>query len=79
MKTIQENWQLFLALAVPADAPDVQKRETKIAFYAGCQAMFQINVDIASPNVSEAQGIKALEKCAEELRAFGESLKNSRD
>lgn len=73
--TIQQLWTAYQKLCVPHDANSTQVTETRKAFFAGFISMFEINVLIGSPKVSEEAGVNMLEgyrnEIAEYLRIVG--------
>lgn len=74
MNTIQEQWNSFAALVVPKDAPPVQQREMRRAFYAGAEAMTRIHFAIGDKTMSVDAGIQVLEGCHDELRRFAHQV-----
>lgn len=40
MSTVQSLWEGFALTCLPADAGEVQRTETRLAFYAGALAIF---------------------------------------
>lgn len=44
-------WSSFSAKVIPADAPDLQRREMRRAFYAGASAALSamVNIGVGSP------------------------------
>lgn len=78
MNTIQSEWQHYAETVLPPDAPEVQLRETRRAFYAGyLSAMMQIT-DIAHSvsegNLSEDGGKGIMDGLREELADFARSV-----
>lgn len=74
MNTIQHQWDAFRALVVPQDAPPMQVREMRRAFYAGAEAMSRINFAVGDANVSEQAGIEILEGVQDELARFAQQV-----
>ena len=76
MNTIQQRWDLFNTLAIPADIPDAQRREMKRAFYGGVIAMFQANIDIMENSVSKSEAVHFFETCSKEINDFRLKIRN---
>lgn len=74
MNTIQQQWDFFNALVVPANAPDIQRIEMRRAFYAGAEAMMRIQWNIGGADVSEDAGVQILEGCRDELEGFAKQV-----
>ncbi len=68
--TIAGAWDAFSAIAIHRDAPDIQRREMQMAFYAGAAAVLGIPLDIASARTSEEAGMHMLQGLHEEANAF---------
>jgi hypothetical protein len=71
MKTIAEMWQSYDRDVLPPEAGEVQRRETKRAFYAGVWSLLQQFKAVGSDDISEAQGAAILEAIQQEVGAFG--------
>ncbi len=74
MNTVQEKWDSFSLLVVPKDASPVQRQEMRRAFYAGAEAMMQIQWAVGAEDISEDAGIHILEGCRSELQGFVEQV-----
>lgn len=74
MNPLEEQWNGFARAVIPADAPKVQRREMKRAFYAGAEAMMRIQYAIGSESVTEAEAIKTLEACQKEAHEFAHQV-----
>jgi hypothetical protein len=70
MNTILEQWESFSAMALPLDAPPIQRQEMRRAFYAGAEAMARIQFSVGDRAMSEDAGVQVLEGCHDELRGF---------
>lgn len=73
--TVRAGWQSYAEQILPADAPDVQRIETKRAFYAGAVHIMSINWGIGDDSVTEVAGVATLEAISQELLEFGELIK----
>jgi hypothetical protein len=72
MKTIQERWTDFETRCLDPDAPTIQHREMRLAFFAGAKALLDVTSEIAAiPD--ERACIEALETFHREARAFGQN------
>ena len=74
MKHIEEKWNEYEEVVVPAHAGAVQRLESRRAFYAGAQSMLSLFVRISKDNVPETQGVAMLESCDKELTEFWNSV-----
>ncbi len=74
MKVIERAWNSYRQL-LPADAPEVQLREMRQAFFAGAGILFEVLMRTTDPSteVTEAD-MQRFRDVHAELRAFGESL-----
>lgn len=70
MKTIGEYWKSFESAIIPTDAPDIQKREMRKAFYAGAASVADIQYRIGCDDVSEEEGMKTLEKLHRDIDEY---------
>ncbi len=67
--TIETMWNLFVKLIMPKDAPDIQIREMKKAFYAGFIECFKIMSDV-STDLSESDAVLLFEKINKEAQTY---------
>ena len=73
--TIAANWRDYERIVLPPDAGVEQRRQTRMAFYAGASALVSITDHIGQPEVSEEAGMAILSTIQAELRAFADELK----
>lgn len=66
--TIAQEWECFRFRVMAADAAPIQRREMRLAFYAGFKSMLDLNLVIGA--MPEALAIMALCALAEESRLF---------
>lgn len=66
--TIAQEWECFRFRVIAADAAPIQRREMRLAFYAGFKSMLDLNLVIGA--MPEALAIMALCALAEESRLF---------
>ncbi len=74
VKTIAAIWESYRQQVLPPDAPPVQVRECRLAFYGGFHAMMQINLELGGDEYSEDQGFAVLNSIDRELQAFFEAM-----
>ena len=78
MNTIAAHWKSFEAGVVPADACDVQRQETRRAFYAGAHAMLCTVQSLGADTVSEDAGVAILEGLVAESGLFAAEVAQGR-
>ena len=54
MNTIEESWEKFSKVAIPANADEWQVRDMRIAFFSGAGRVLDISRDLADKKVSDA-------------------------
>ncbi len=72
MSTIDEIWQSYEKLVVPADCDPIQRRVMRESFWAGAAAMFAL-VGHAGDK-GEAAGLVAMRDLSRELKAYMASM-----
>lgn len=72
MKTLLKWWQEYSTNVLPETASSVQIMETRRAFYAGAQVMFQSMLDASEKG--ELDGTKVLDGYARELTEFAHKI-----
>lgn len=79
LSLIGNAWATFEEKVLPATAPDVQKRETKRAFYAGASSLLNALARAMSTGgeVTDAD-IAAMDSVAAELNEFDEDVRNGK-
>lgn len=73
MNAISRHWQSFQDRVVPKDAPPVQVREMRRAFYAG--AMAAITEMAYAGTLDEAAAVKHLEQIKIEALKFADEVR----
>ena len=76
MKPIATQWQAYLDNVLPKNAPPMQIRECRMAFYAGAWAFYQIQMThatLASDQPDEV-GMAFMQELDAEMRAFAASM-----
>jgi hypothetical protein len=71
MKTIAQRFVEFQRMCMSPHAPAIQRAEMCIAFFAGAKSMLDAGIEIA--DLSDDDGVRALETFHRECRAFGEA------
>jgi hypothetical protein len=72
MKTIQQRWTDFETRCIAFDAPAIQRREMRLAFFAGAKALLDVTSEIAEIS-DERACVEALEMFHREARAFSQN------
>lgn len=67
MNTVAGHWATYNAAVLPKDAPEIQRTECRLAFYAGAQAALMLMANVPE---SEAAGIAYLQGLHDECRQF---------
>ena len=79
MKMIAEAWRTFESEVLPTDAPEVQRTETRRAFYAGARALFAGMVGMLEPGQDTTQAdLGKMDAIQEELNQFREDVNEGR-
>lgn len=74
MKTIGEIWEKFNDTVISDGASDTQRREMKLAFYAGAAALAHLELLVAEPSVTEDEGTDILQAAHKEIREFYDAM-----
>lgn len=75
-KRIQEEWEKFHDRVMPLGAGEIQRRETRRAFFAGAAALFSIlnrNVEGGSGEPT-ADEMAVMDDLSEEIQEYGREL-----
>lgn len=75
-KRIASEWNKFEKAVMPPNAPAVQRKEMRRAFYAGVWAMFQVAKELGEDSVSEEEGVKTLEEIEAECMEFMKQVRS---
>lgn len=70
---IARSWASFEKIAMPHDAPQIQREEMRKAFFAGASILFEIITRAADDGSDEptAADLAIMDGLDRELRAFG--------
>lgn len=70
---LEREWESLVAKVMPEDAPEVQVREMKRAFYMGAVAAVHLTTDAAS-KLSEDAGVVFIRMLRREMREFVQKI-----
>jgi len=68
--TLQERWESFQKMVIPPNAPPVQIREMKLAFYAGAESFNKTLLHITTLEKPEQVEVAMLEGLNQEIKQF---------
>lgn len=75
MKYIEKSWESYRKLVIPANAPDIQVKESRQAFFAGASIIFEGMIKMMDggdePTPADMQRMANIQA---EIDAFGQSL-----
>lgn len=71
---IAQLWTVFAGMVLAPNAPQLQRDEMRMSFYAGFTEAFKITTDLAT-ELSEEQAVKVLSVLSLEAQEFYESMK----
>lgn len=66
-RLVEAGWASYAVNVLPLDAPRIQIQECRRAFYAGAAHMLSAMANLGGDEVSEDQGVEALEAAAAEI------------
>lgn len=76
---IGEMWASYESEVLPARAHDVERMETKRAFYAGAQGLLSAILKGLTPGTEpEEADLRMMDEIEAEIRAFGEDVGEGR-
>jgi hypothetical protein len=70
MKSIAERWTEFERRVIASDAPQIQRDEMRLAFYAGCATLIDVENEVASVD-DDAVCVIMLDTIYQEVWKFG--------
>ena len=73
-RTIAGLWASYSSSVLPASAGEIQRQETRRAFYAGASGLLGIMSGIGEPDVSEDAGVAVMEGLHQEATAFAQDV-----
>lgn len=74
-KPIQKAWQSYERLVLPSNAPEIQRRETRQAFYAGAAVLFEALMRGLDKEKEPTEAdMQRMNDVVKELREFGQQL-----
>jgi len=68
MNTVQSEWDSFKEKVIPKDAPPVQLKEMRNAFYGGAWSMLNMLTELG--NLSEKAAMGMIDGLEEEFKLF---------
>lgn len=75
MKYVEGGWDSYRKMCIPTDAPDVQVRECRQAFYAGAAVLFQTIMVVLDPGTEPTErDMQRMSDVSDEIDAFGQEL-----
>lgn len=72
MNTIAKEWAAFERMVLPPNAPPIQRKEMRRAFYAGAQALLKLQYQM--DNVSEDAAMGLMSGWRDELVLFAKQV-----
>jgi hypothetical protein len=76
---VQVLWEGYASAVLPGDCSDVQRRETKRAFFGGAWSMFQLVNELGTPRHSELAGVITLNAVQMELEAYFARIREGKE
>lgn len=70
MSEFLNEWQDFNNKVIAPEAGDTQRKEMKMAFFAGAATLFALQMEIANKNLPEREEFNALEAIRQEIYSF---------
>ena len=77
-RPIGSSWDLFRSAVVPHDAPPTQVQEMRRAYYAGCAALFDIQMQMTAPDKTEEDGMDTMSSVQAELLEFAGQVQSGK-
>lgn len=71
---LEKEWESLAAKVIPEDAPEIQHREMKRAFYMGATATMALTTEMAS-TLSEDDGVVFMRSLRREIHEFVQKIK----
>jgi hypothetical protein len=75
VNTIKDEWESYKTEVLPIDAPPIQIKECRMAFYAGVHSALMFNVRIVA-TLDEEAATRLLQSWHDESLAFAKSVLN---
>lgn len=74
---VQAGWVSYRHYVMPANAPDIQIKETQQAFYAGCQHLFGSIMSALDDDKEPTEAdMQRMTNIAKELEEFGSKFRD---
>lgn len=78
-RLMAEQWDQFARLILPANCPEIQRKEMRCAFYAGAQAiLFRVIEAFAPESEPTAEDLQIMEDVHQELEDFAGDVAKGR-
>lgn len=79
MKLIADAWRDFEIQVIPLDAPEVQRVESRRAFYAGAVTLFSGIMSILEPGEEPTeQDLETMDAIKAEIDAYAKELRDGK-
>lgn len=78
MTTIADLWELFSEKVVPPNAHPLQRREMRLAYYAGAFSVMEILLRIGDADPTVQDGADALHALMTECSAFIDQIRKGK-
>lgn len=70
MNSLEEHWHEWAEACLPECCSDIQRQETKRAFYSGAVAILQVVEQVGNDDIDEETGTKVVSKIYREIDEF---------
>lgn len=71
MKVIEADWHSYERQVIPASAPDVQRSESRKAFYAGAICLFHSIISMLDPGEEPTEAdLRKMDAIDQELKEY---------
>lgn len=79
MKLVGDAWRDYASKVIPPNAPEVQRTESRRAFYAGARSLFEGMIGMLDPGLDETESdLKKMDDIKAELDQFLADIKSGR-
>lgn len=77
---MEGGWRVFLMVAMPKDASDMQKSEMRKAYYLGAQHLFASIMTLLDPGSEPTESdLKRMDAIMKELKRFDEEYQRAKN
>lgn len=75
-KTLDGLWRSYSEMVIPPDAPDIQRAECRLAFYAGAKAFYSALIALTDPGTDATDAdLVLMQSLHDELENFDADVK----